>query len=346
MRPEARNVLIVGAGVCGLWLAQALTKAGWRCQIWEQETPGAQQSGASQGILHSGLKYQISAGSQGSNMPELVRRWQAAWRAEGEIDLSQARVLTQEHYYFFSSKLASLALRAMTRRLLASGARVASASERPPLLARLHSSALIADEWVLDIPSLLHSLSHGLDIRQRQLQAQQLKRQPDGNYGLAPDEQFQPRYIILCAGAANASLQKRYQQQLRPLAMLHLRHQSLPQFFGHCLQFGSKPALTIGSPEPGYWYVGGGIAEWGSRHSEAAIQNRSRKLLARLFPQLPWRNVAISVSRVDRAEAAQQSGGLPDQAFVGADANLITCWPTKLVRAPEVADRVMQLLGV
>ena len=344
MRAESRSVLIIGAGVCGLWLAQTLTKAGWRCQIWEQGAPGAEQSGASQGILHSGMKYQLGSGSQGGNMSALVRRWQAALRSEGEIDLSPTRVLTREHYYFFSSRLASLALRGTARRLLASGARVALSSECSSVLGSLDSSVLIADEWVLSIPSLLHNLSQGLDIHRRQLQAHQLERLPNGNYSLVANKQFKPSYIILCAGAANARLQKRYRQQLRPLAMLHLHHKQLPRFFGHCLQFGSKPALTIGSPEPGYWYVGGNIAEWGSKHSDQAIKNKSSKLLARLFPQLPWNDVTISITRIDRAEAAQQSGGLPNQAFVGTDANLITCWPTKLVRAPEVADKVRRLL--
>ena len=342
----SKRALIVGAGVCGLWLARALQARGFDCEVWDSGAD-ASQSRASQGILHSGLKYQFGDAAQANSMPALVARWQAALQGEGEVDLSAVRVHTRQQYFFTGKGIANSGLAMLSQGLMRSGMQRLRREQWPELLRAGSGQVLLADEWVLDPNSLLEALAGGLSsaVHERALQACELVRESSGRYRLAgcADAQ-QPDLILLCTGAGNGALQAKFAQQLRPLAMVHARHSELPAFFGHCLGFSNKPRLTISSPAAGHWYLGGELAEQGSNMRDVELIHRSRELLQELFPQLAWRTVELEIQRIDRAEPQQKHNALPDSAWVGNDGNLFTCWPSKLVRAPEVADKVLELL--
>ena len=342
-----KRALIVGAGVCGLWLARALPVRGFDCEVWDSGE-GASQSRAAQGILHSGLKYQFGDAAQANSMPALVARWQAALQGEGELDLSAVRVHTRQQYFFTGKGIANSGLALLSQGLMRSGVRRLRREQWPELLHPSSGQVLRADEWVLDPNSLLDVLAGGLPsaVHQRRLQADELIQDSSGRYRLAERSDVQqPDLILLCAGAGNGALQAKFAQQLRPLAMVHARHPELPAFFGHCLGFSNKPRLTISSPTAGHWYLGGELAEQGSQMDDAELIQRSRELLQELFPQLAWRAAELEIQRIARAEPQQRQVALPDSAWVGNDGNLFTCWPTKLVRAPEVADKVLEKLG-
>ena len=342
-----KRALIVGAGVCGLWLARTLQARGFDCEVWDSRKD-ASQSRASQGILHSGLKYQFGDAAQANSMPALVARWQAALQGEGEIDLSAVRVHTRQQYFFTGKGIANSGLAMLSQGLMRSGVQRLRREQWPELLRPGSGQVLLADEWVLDPNSLLGALAGGLlsAVRERALQACELVRESSGRYRLAGlSDSQQPDLTLLCAGSGNGSLQSKFAQQLRPLAMVHARHPGLPAFFGHCLGFSNKPRLTISSPTAGHWYLGGELAEQGSQMDDAELAQRSRELLQELFPQLAWRTVEINIQRIDRAEPQQRQAALPDSAWVDNDGNLFTCWPSKLVRAPEVADKVLEKLG-
>ena len=344
----AKRALIVGAGVCGLWLARALQAQGFDCEVWDSGEDSS-QSRASQGILHSGLKYQFGDAVQANSMPTLVARWQAALQGEGELDLSAVRVHTHQQYFFTAKGIANNGLALLSQGLMRSGVRRLRHEQWPELLCPGSGQVLLADEWVIEPNSLLDVLASGLQsaVRERRLQAEELIRDSSGRYRLAGrSEPQQPDLILLCTGSGNGALQAKFAQQLRPLAMVHARHPDLPAFFGHCLGFSNKPRLTISSPAAGHWYLGGELAEQGSQMDDTELEQRSRELLQELFPQLAWRAAELEIQRIARAEPQQRQVALPDSAWVGADGNLFTCWPTKLVRAPEVADKVLERLGV
>ena len=343
----SKRALIVGAGVCGLWLARALQARGFDCEVWDSRTD-ASQSRASQGILHSGLKYQFGDSAQANSMPALVARWQAALQGEGEIDLSAVRVHTRQQYFFAGKGIANSGLALLSQGLMRSGVQRLRREQWPELLRPGSGQVLLADEWVLDPNSLLEALAGGLPsaVHPRRLQADELIRDSSGRYRLAGRvEAQQPDLILLCTGASNGALQTKFAQQLRPLAMVHARHPELPAFFGHCLGFSNKPRLTISSPTAGHWYLGGELAEQGTQMDDAELIQRSRELLQELFPQLAWRAAELEIQRIDRAEPQQRQIALPDSAWVGNEGNLFTCWPSKLVRAPEVADKVLEQLA-
>jgi len=62
---------------------------------------------------------------------------------------------------------------------------------------------------------------------------------------------------------------------------------------------------------------------------------------------LPWIDLQDSewaTLPVDRAEIATPGGKRPEDAFVMAQDDIYTCWPTKLAFAPRVAELVTSWL--
>ena len=51
------EVLVVGGGVCGLWVLNRLRSEGYDAWLVERSALGDGQTIASQGILHAGAKY-------------------------------------------------------------------------------------------------------------------------------------------------------------------------------------------------------------------------------------------------------------------------------------------------
>jgi len=94
------DVLIVGAGVAGLWLNARLRRQGFSTVLVENATLGGGQSVKSQGIIHGGAKYALHGALTGASeaIADMPRRWREALAGDGELDLSGVRVLSQAHY--------------------------------------------------------------------------------------------------------------------------------------------------------------------------------------------------------------------------------------------------------
>ena len=96
------DLVIVGGGIAGLWLANVLTDHGYQLLVLESNRLGGQQTLASQGVIHGGMKYALAGKPTGasqaiSGMPE---RWRACLAGSGEIDLSTVSVLSNRYYLF------------------------------------------------------------------------------------------------------------------------------------------------------------------------------------------------------------------------------------------------------
>ena len=90
------DVLIVGAGVAGLWLNARLRRQGFSTVVVERESLGGGQSVKSQGIIHGGAKYALHGALTGASeaIADMPRRWREALAGDGELDLSAAYVLS------------------------------------------------------------------------------------------------------------------------------------------------------------------------------------------------------------------------------------------------------------
>jgi glycerol-3-phosphate dehydrogenase len=357
------DIAIIGGGIAGLWALNQLRGCGYNAALLEERALGGEQTAASQGIIHSGIKYHLSDAEPRD--PDVLSSMPTAWReclaGLGTVDLRGCRVLS-EHVYLWSTVAFSAGL---TTRIagesLPSPAMEVAAHERPVPLqaAEFHGQVYRVDELVLDIPSLVETLAaqqreaiFRIDWRRAALQKTQ------GHASLVlPHCTVQPQLLLLTAGAGNAALIAALgaaapAMQRRPLQQVFVKHQYEPAFFAHCVGSKSSPRLTITSHrsragEP-MWSLGGDLATEGAHDDPNQLIARAQQEIAEV---LPWLDLGASewrTSKLDRAEPRLQSGQRVQNAFIepvaGVD-NVLAVWPVKLCLCPDLGDRLQRHLA-
>jgi glycerol-3-phosphate dehydrogenase len=73
------DIAIIGGGIAGLWLLNSLQAKGYSAVLFEKNALGSDQTIASQGMIHGGVKYALSGALSGEseaivNMPD---HWKA-----------------------------------------------------------------------------------------------------------------------------------------------------------------------------------------------------------------------------------------------------------------------------
>lgn len=360
------DVVIVGAGIAGLWLNQRLRNLGFGTVVFEKEALGGIQSIHSQGIIHGGAKYTLhgalsSAANAISAMPQ---RWRASLNGTGDIDLRGTRILSEHHYMWSRDRLMSKLTTFFASKAVRSKITSEAAGARPKAFQHpdFHGNFYALNEIVVDLPSLITrmadssrdgiyqydcSLPGSLELQGNQLQSVLVRYK---NRQL----RVKAKRYILAAGEGNESILhnahlKRPAMQRRPLHMVMVKHQYQAPVYAHCVGAGSKPVATItthcmqdGQP---VWYIGGDIAETGVELDKNAQIDSTRKLLREILPWIDLGKTQWSSCMIHRAEPQQQSAIRPDTAFLQQQGNIITCWPTKLALAPNLADEVVRQLN-
>ncbi|MDQ7013414.1 MAG: FAD-dependent oxidoreductase [Planctomycetota bacterium] len=202
------------------------------------------------------------------------------------------------------------------------------------------------------------------------LQSPQRQRRAEVHLTIAPptsdataesknaDLHLTPRALVCTAGTGNEALlaaldlDAEIRTQRRPLHMVLARRSAhgndLPAIHAHCVGLSDKPRATITSATDAtgrtVWYIGGTLAESGVDRSPAAQIAQARQELAAVLPWIDLTGVEFATLRVDRAEGFDANGQRPDTPVVRAHANVIACWPTKLVLAPLAACAVLEHL--
>jgi len=354
------DVLIVGAGVAGLWLNARLRRQGFSTVLVENASLGGGQSLKSQGIIHGGAKYALHGALSGASeaIADMPRRWREALAGTGELDLSGVRLLSEAHYLWspgtiagnLTSFFASKAVRGRVDQV--KGVDLPPALQDPKFKGKVYRLA----ELVIDVPSLIERLAQLADGSL--LAGTDLEPLMDGEdlVGLRVDglDIFAQR-VVLCAGAGNAELLKTLgvaqpAMQRRPLHMVLAKGPSLKPLYAHCLGGGPKPRLTVTTHPAAngqwVWYVGGDVAEADgvARTPEQQIA-AVKKELGTLLPWIDLSQVEWATLRVDRAEPAQSGLVRPDNAYLSVQNRLLVGWPTKLALAPDFSDRVLAALS-
>ncbi|MBF7143736.1 MULTISPECIES: NAD(P)/FAD-dependent oxidoreductase [Pseudomonas] len=354
--PISTDVLIVGAGVAGLWLNARLRRAGWSTVLVEQGSLGGGQTLKSQGIIHGGAKYALHGALTGASeaIADMPRRWREALAGTGELDLRGVRLLSEAHYLWSPGTLAGnltsfFASKAVRGRVDAvKGDQLPPALQNPAFKGKVYRLA----ELVVDVPSLVARLA---ELAQGSLlAAERLEPLREGNQvvGLLVDgREVRAQRLVLSAGAGNETLLNALgvsqpAMQRRPLHMVMAKGAALKPLYAHCLGGGPKPRMTVTThPAPDgqwVWYLGGELAEAeGVARSEAQQIAAARHEVSQLLPWVDLSQVHWATLRVDRAEPAQSGLVRPDNAFLADDGPLLVGWPTKLALAPDFADRVM-----
>ena len=350
------DVLIVGAGVAGLWLNARLRRQGFSTILVENQSLGGAQTVKSQGIIHGGAKYALHGALTGASeaIADMPRRWREALAGDGELDLSGVRLLSDAHYLWSPGTLAGNLTSFFASKAVRGRVDQVKGDQLPPALQdpRFKGKVYRLAELVVDVPSLIARLAElagdGLLAGQHiepLFENQEL-------IGLRVDgRDIHAQRIVLSAGAGNAELLASAGisvpvQQLRPLHMVLVKGPSLKPLYAHCLGGGPKPRITVTTHPAAngewVWYLGGDIAEADGVARDPAEQIAvAQKELANLLPWVDLSQAQWATLRVNRAEPAQSGLVRPDNAFLADQGRLLVGWPTKLALAPDFADRVI-----
>lgn len=361
--PHILDAVIVGGGIAGLWTLHRLLRGGLDAVLVERSALGSGQTVASQGIIHGGIKYALtgeaSAASRAiARMPEL---WRDCLEGRGEVDLRGVTVLSPRQYLWtttgIGSRLAGVAASKAIRTSVESlgGDALPAAFRGAPRGVSVYG----VDEPVLDPHGLVMAIARPVAGRVL-VGAYSIARDAAGvRVEFGDGRLVRARHAVLAAGAGNAALLESLgldepRQQVRPLHMLMARARlgtpDVPAIFGHCVSLSDKPRLTITTQAGGdgrhVWYVGGQVAEQGVALAPAELIALARREVAACLPWLETSGLEWSTLRVDRAEAASDSGARPDGPMIFRSGPMITAWPTKLALAPLMADRIAEMLGL
>ncbi|MGX1124877.1 NAD(P)/FAD-dependent oxidoreductase [Pseudomonas sp. HLS-6 TE3448] len=353
------DVLIVGAGVAGLWLNARLRRQGYSTVLVERDSLGGGQTLKSQGIIHGGAKYALHGALTGASeaIADMPRRWREALAGSGELDLSGVRLLSEAHYLWSPGTLAGNLTSFFASKAVRGRVDQVKGEQLPPALQdrAFKGKVYRLAELVIDVPSLLDRLA--ILAGDSLLAGERIEplREGDELVGLRVDgREIRAQRVVLSAGAGNAELLtalglSQPAMQTRPLHMVLAKGPSLKPLYAHCLGGGPKPRVTVTTHPAAdgqwVWYLGGDLAEADgvAREPDAQVA-AAKKEVASLLPWVDLSQVRWATLRVDRAEPAQSGLVRPDNAFLAEQQRLLVGWPTKLALAPDFADRVMASL--
>lgn len=350
------EVLIFGGGVAGLWCLDRFRRAGYSALLLESQALGCGQTIQAQGIIHGGGKYALRGVRDFAAVraiKEMPGFWRRCFAGSEEPNLAGTQLLSESCYLWLPrgstmAKVQSWGFVPVLAKtgLLATPPVKVAADSWPPALRDSAVAVYALAEPVISTGTLLQALSR----RQHNnivLYEPATLRFDSGDVEVGATR-LAPATMIFAAGAGNAELLRKagIQQDLmqrRPLGMILLSGK-LPELHGHCI-VGGKTQLTITTPAPGIWQVGGEIAE---RLADVDDPAQARRIglreIRRWLPGLDFADCAIAMYRAVRAEARTADQRRPSGVHVSRVApKIIAAWPTKLTMAPVLAEEVFQL---
>lgn len=354
------DVLIVGAGVAGLWLNARLRQQGFSTVVVESASLGGGQTFKSQGIIHGGAKYALHGALSGASeaIADMPRRWREALDGKGELDLSGVRLLSEAHYLWSPGTIAGNLTSFFASKAVRGRVDQVKGSDLPPALQdpRFKGKVYRLAELVIDVPSLVQKLAQLAGDSLLAGESIEPLHKEDELIGLRVDgRDIQAQRVVLSAGGGTADLLKALNvsqpaMQRRPLQMVLVKGPTLKPLYAHCLGGGPKPRITITTHPAAdgqwVWYLGGDISEADGVAREPAEQIAfAKKELSQLLPWVDLSQAQFATLRVDRAEPQQSGLVRPDNAFLDVQGRLMVGWPTKLALAPDFADRVLAALS-
>ena len=351
------DCVIIGGGIAGLWLLNRLRQLDFSVILLESGSLGGMQTHKAQGIIHGGAKYALSghltpAAQAIASMPSV---WKACLQGQGEIDLSNVPVLSQQQYLWSTGSFSSAMAVFLAGLTLKSHTRLLDKKEFPLVFKhpKFQGKIYSLDELVIDIHALLRELVlphqdciFKIDpMEENQLELDHNNHLISLNVTSAVTRtlRINAKKFIFTAGAGNELFLKKIKQhpmgaQRRPLHMIVVKHQYHYPVYAHCLGLGTTPRVTITTHEAKdgklIWYLGGQIAEDGVKFSSAQQIEIAKKELKKLFHWLDFSNAEFSSFYVDRAEHLQPHHARPDTCSVQEIGNMLVAWPTKLAFAP------------
>jgi glycerol-3-phosphate dehydrogenase len=357
------DIAIIGGGIAGLWLLNSLQAKGYSALLFEKNALGSDQTIASQGMIHGGVKYALSGALSGESeaIVDMPDHWKACLKGEADVDLTATKVLSEEFYMWSAGKLASKLTTFFATKALRGRIESLKANNHPAVFANktFKGSVYKLVDVVLDAPSLIANLQANAKDKIFSIDWSQSKLESiDGNAKLCVNGiNIVAKKIIFAAGKGNGDLMAMLKleqpaMQLRPLRQVVIKHSNNHMLYAHCIgaSLSASPRLTISSHQcidgKTAWYLGGDLSTDGVALSSEQLIAKAKTEINKLFPWLDWSDAEWATLYVDRAEPQQKGLVKPDNAFAqSASKEVITAWPTKLTLAPSLTIEVSKILA-
>jgi glycine/D-amino acid oxidase-like deaminating enzyme len=358
------DLIIIGGGIAGLWLLNDLCQRGYNAILFEKNALGSDQTIASQGMIHGGVKYALSGALNKSSetigdMPPL---WEICLQGNGPVDLSKTKVLSDAFYLWSTQSLGSKLTSFFATKALRGRAEKVKGENRPEVFQHTDFKGNIYKliDLVLDVPSLVANLAENYRSRIFKIDWREASLETDIR-GLVSlkinNKHLCAQRFIFSAGEGNEQLLSQLgcsepKMQRRPLQQVVVKHDYLQPIYAHCMGTKPFPRLTISShktkDDRAVWYLGGDLATENVNTPANQLIDRAKEELFELFPWVDFGNTEWKTIKFNRAEPKQKNLIKPDKAFADnatGVSNVVVCWPTKLTLAPSLAIEVNQLLN-
>lgn len=351
------DIAIVGAGIAGLWVAAQARNAGYSVVVVNDGAPGGVQTLASQGIIHSGLKYALNGllSRASESIATMPGWWRSALAGQGDFDLSPVGVLSDRFYLMADRSVTSRLTTFFGGRLTAGRSTSLDPAKHPDGFrsAGVKGPLFELDDFVIDVPGLVTHLSSKVAVFEGFARPTMDSRQVLSlSWG---SRLVRAQHYVFAAGVGNEDLiadaSRDYKTQRRPLHQVSVHAPNLPALYVHALSLrhGNKPRVTITTHQDvsgtNTWYLGGNIAETGTQRSEPDQHQFAASELKVLFPGLPQLAQARFQSHhVDRAEPSANALR-PDEPLCLTGDNLSVCWPVKLTMVPILGNQFMAAIA-
>jgi glycerol-3-phosphate dehydrogenase len=356
------DIAIIGGGIAGLWLLNSLQAKGYSAVLFEQNELGSDQTVASQGMIHGGVKYALTGALSGESeaIVDMPGHWKACLKGEADVDLRDTKVLSEEFYMWSAGKLASKLTTFFASKALRGRIESLKSKNYPAVFTnkKFKGNVYKLVDVVLDAPSLIANLQHNAKDKIFSVDWNHSKLETiNGNAMLCVNGiNIDAKKIILAAGKGNGDLMAMVKlaqpaMQLRPLRQVVIKHSNQHMLYAHCIgaSLSASPRLTISSHQctdgKTAWYLGGDLATNGASLSSDELIAKAKTEINDLFPWLDWSDAQWATLYIDRAEPQQKGLIKPDNAFAqSAGKDVIVAWPTKLTLAPSLTIEVSKIL--
>lgn len=346
------DIVIIGAGIAGLWTFNRLKRMGYDVLLLERNSIGCGQTIASQGIIHSGLKYAFAGkvnklAQSISAMPDL---WRKAMCGEGPVDISSATMSADSQYMLVPSGFMGGLVKLVTKKVLGGGVHEIAKKDWPEDIKQsgFKGSVIFMSEPVLNIPSVLRALAEPYKDSIRKIDDGVDTHEFLKAHNISADK------VIFTAAATNHISAEKHgdgkglKTQKRPLLMGMLKPAPYP-LYAHLVGSSDKPVATITTHESKdgalVWYLGGSVAEREKEADPMDVYEAAKKGFAKYLPDMDLSAVKWATLPIDRVEGKSDTEGfMPDTPTIHSAGNTLYCWPTKLTFAPLLSDKIVKLL--
>ena len=355
MNTQKVDFAIVGGGVTGLWLNVLFARAGFSTIVIEKTALGVQQTLASQGMIHGGVKYSLSGlvNNHFYTLKNMPARWTKCLSGDDPVDLRNVKILSPKYYMFSDASLSSKLVTFLGSQLLRGHVSPVKLADFPKAFKdpNFKGNLYALKDIVIDTRSLVENLAKDFEARIVK-GSPQIVCEKGKITSLVVSDNYRVRAekYIFAAGIGNREIIKALampvEMQNRPLHQVVIRGKNLPDLFAHAVSIRdlSKPRITFTThifEGYKYWYLGGKLAESGVARSGLDQIKFAKAELNKIMPWIDFAECKFSTFRIDRAEPKSKRNLKPVKPFVRFYENTIVCWPTKLALMPALGDNVL-----